>query len=108
MFIIIGFVMFIIAIRVATWRITCFFYEEQMPINTPLFWKTPYGDKLSFIIRWAASLCAAYLFMEATADMFSTFVGYIACGLTFALISIASSIFAGREMVKEKDYLTKK
>ena len=46
-----------------------------MPINTPLFWKTPYGDKLSFIIRWAASLCAAYLFMEATADMFSTLLG---------------------------------
>ena len=108
MFIIIGFVMLIIAIRVATWRITCFFYEEQMPINTPLFWKTPYGDKLSFIIRWITSFCAAFLFMEVAKDMFSTFVGYIACGLTFALISIASSIFAGREMVKEKDYLTKK
>ena len=104
MFIIIGFVMLIIAIRVGMWRITCFFYEQRIPLNTPLLWDTSYGDKLSFIIRWIASFCAAYLFMEVAKDMFSTFVGYITFGLTLALISTASSIFAGIETHKHKDY----
>jgi len=103
MYIIIGFVMLIIAIRVGAWRIACFFYEQQMPLNTPSLWETSYGDKLSFIIRWVASFCAAYLFMEVAKDMLSTFVGYIVFGLTLALISTASSIFAGRETYKYKD-----
>lgn len=103
MFIIIGIVMLIIAIRVGMWRITCFFYEQRMPLETPLFWETPYGDKLSFIIRWVATFFAAYLFMEVAKDMFSPFVGYIVCGLTLAIISTASQIFAGMELQKYRD-----
>jgi len=112
--IIIGSISLLLAIAIGAYRQNCIFWENKLPYNCPLLWKTSATFRLlSWLATTLFSILAAFIFATLLVDEASEFVGKFSFGvllfirwLTSLLIGQSSAYSQFAEIEKgmmEKD-----